>query len=110
MGQNRRGARLVPLTAIGGARGPLARADVLWQWHGGALTAFGAIAGYVLTRSVAGPFDTDDVGNWVEPLGLVALYTGLTVLMLYGCALRAWPAVLRRPAATSTTATVDPPT
>jgi len=53
-------------------------------WHASALTAFGAIAGYVLTRSVAVPFDTADVGNWLEPLGLVALYTELAVLALYG--------------------------
>jgi hypothetical protein len=32
-----------------------------------------AIAGYIATRVVAFPALADDVGNWLEPLGLVSL-------------------------------------
>lgn len=69
----------------------LVHVDAPWLWHGGALIAFVPIAGYVLTRSVSVPFDTDDVGNWLEPLGLVALYIELAVLVLDGYTLRVWP-------------------
>ena len=60
-------------------------------WHAAALTAASAIGGYVLTRSVAVPFDTADVGNWLEPLGLVALFLESSLLALYGYRLRALP-------------------
>jgi hypothetical protein len=38
-----------------------------------ALTGLLAIAGYVLSRAVALPQIGDDVGNWGEPLGVVAI-------------------------------------
>jgi hypothetical protein len=54
-------------------------------WYAAALTAIGPIAGYVLTRSAAMPFDNGDVGNWTEPLGLAALFieAGLLGLCVY---------------------------
>jgi hypothetical protein len=58
----------------------LVRADVRALWYATALTATGPLLGYVLTRSMPVPFDTEDVGNWTEPLGLVAL-------LLEGCLL-----------------------
>ena len=40
----------------------------------GAITACGlAVVGYVLTRLVAFPMLSDDVGNWFEPLGVVSV-------------------------------------
>ena len=56
-------------------------------WH-----AATVIGGYVLTRSVAVPFDTQDVGDWLEPLGLVALFLESSLLALYGYRMRAVPA------------------
>jgi uncharacterized membrane protein YfcA len=38
-----------------------------------ALTGFLAIIGYLVSRSVGLPQIGDDVGNWAEPLGVVAL-------------------------------------
>ena len=58
-------------------------------WQAGALVSASAIGGFVLTRSVAVPFDRGDVGNWLEPLGLVALFVEATVLALSAYALLA---------------------
>jgi hypothetical protein len=62
----------------------LLHTDTTRLWQASALVAVAAIAGYILTRSVALPFDRDDVGNWLEPLGLVALFIEAGVLALYG--------------------------
>ena len=47
--------------------------SVAWGFSG--LVCFLAAAGYILTRSVAVPGDPGDRGNWLEPLGVVALFT-----------------------------------
>ena len=57
-------------------------------WLAAALVAVGPIAGYLLTRSVSVPFDHEDVGNWLEPLVLVALFIEVSVLGLCGYAWR----------------------
>lgn len=41
-----------------------------------------AVAGYVATRSVAFPQLADDVGNWLEPLGIVAIASEAVVVVL----------------------------
>lgn len=47
----------------------------------GAVAAL-AVVGYVLSRTVGLPQIGDDVGNWSDPLGTVALVTeGLTVVL-----------------------------
>jgi len=46
-------------------------APLLW-WAAAGIPAL-AIAAYALTRSVAMPLVADDVGNWAEPAGIVAL-------------------------------------
>lgn len=51
-------------------------------WQVSALVCVSAFAGYVLTRSVPVPGDTGDVGNWLEPLGVVALMTEGIVTIL----------------------------
>ena len=65
--------------------GALVHADNPLLWLAAGLTAAGATGGYVLTRLVAVPFDNGDVGNWLEPLGLVSLFvqTGLLTLCAY---------------------------
>lgn len=54
--------------------------------------------GYILTRSVAMPGDGGDVGNWLEPPGVVALITEWIVVLLAGLALagKRMPSVLGR--------------
>lgn len=53
-------------------------------WQAAALVALSPIGGYLLTRSVAVPFDRDDVGNWLELSALVALFIELSVVALCG--------------------------
>lgn len=62
----------------------LVHVDRAVLWVGAALVAAGATGGYVLTRLVAVPFDTGDVGNWLEPLGLVSLFVQAGLLVLCG--------------------------
>jgi putative copper resistance protein D len=50
-----------------------------------------AIAAYVVTRSVSLPQISDDVGNWTEPLGVVALSAeALLVVVAVGHPTRGW--------------------
>ena len=43
-------------------------------WSGGMLLAGGAMLGYVLSRTAGLPGSDDDIGNWLEPLGLASLF------------------------------------
>ncbi len=52
--------------------------------------ALAVIIGYVLSRSTGLPAATEDIGNWLEPLGLASLFVeGIVVLA-------ALPAIVRR--------------
>jgi hypothetical protein len=51
-------------------------------WGFSGLVCFLAAAGYILTRSVPVPGDTADRGNWLEPLGVAALFTEIIVTIL----------------------------
>jgi hypothetical protein len=51
-------------------------------WGFSGLVCFLAAAGYILTRSVPVPGDTGDRGNWLEPLGVAALFTEGIVTIL----------------------------
>jgi hypothetical protein len=50
-----------------------------------------AILGYAATRTVAFPELADDVGDWLEPLGIVAICSEATVVSLSLAALRPTP-------------------
>jgi hypothetical protein len=50
-----------------------------------------AILGYAATRTVAFPQLADDVGDWLDPLGIVALCSEATVVSLSLAALRPTP-------------------
>jgi hypothetical protein len=57
--------------------------------YAAAVTVCGlAILGYAATRTVAFPQLADDVGNWLEPLGIVAICSEATVIGLSLAALR----------------------
>ncbi len=59
--------------------------DKPWAWVLGILVAGGALAAYAITRTVGLPQDTGDIGNWGEPLGVVALVAeGAFVLLALG--------------------------
>lgn len=70
------------VVASAGVAAGLVHVDHTRLWQLTALVAVAPIAGYVLTRSVALPFDDEDVGNWLEPLGLVSLFIQASVLGL----------------------------
>jgi hypothetical protein len=51
-------------------------------WGFSGLVCFLAAAGYILTRSVPVPGATGDRGNWLDPLGVAALFTEGIVTIL----------------------------
>lgn len=52
------------------------------------LTCGLAVVGYAATRLVAFPMLADDVGNWLEPLGVVSVLSELVVIATAATALR----------------------
>ncbi len=48
---------------------------------GGALAVF-TVAGYAVNRTWGLPGATDDIGNWLEPLGLASLFVEVSVALL----------------------------
>lgn len=72
---------LLTVAAQGAGLWLLVRPSLLaWEFAG--LVCALAAAGDVLTRSVPLPGDAGDVGNWLEPLGVAALITEGTVVIL----------------------------
>lgn len=62
---------------------------VVWLTLGGACLL--AVIAYLLSRTVGLPLMADDVGNWLETLGVVSVVTETGVVLLAGLALRkAW--------------------
>jgi len=53
-----------------------------------ALTCSAAVVGYTLTRLIAFPMLADDVGNWLEPLGIVSIVAESIVVAVAVAALR----------------------
>ena len=51
-------------------------------WGFSGLVCILAAGGYILTRSVPVPGDTGDDGNWLEPLGVAALFIEGIVIIL----------------------------
>jgi hypothetical protein len=56
-------------------------------WIFAGLVGLLAAVAYMATRTVGLPGDHGDIGNWLEPLGLVALITEWLVVILAGVAL-----------------------
>ncbi|MDX6367116.1 MAG: hypothetical protein QOK30_2192 [Nocardioidaceae bacterium] len=53
-----------------------------WVWGLVDLTAFGAVVGYVLSRTTGLPTDSLDIGNWNCSLGIAAISTETLVVMM----------------------------
>ena len=53
-----------------------------WMIAGG--VALATLIGFSLTRTVGLPQSKDDIGNWLEPMGLAALFIEACVVMLAG--------------------------
>jgi hypothetical protein len=77
--------------------------DELRVWLIAAGIAAGAALAYVLSRTTGLPTDDDDIGNWACLLGIAALSTEATLLLLAGW--RAWPAARESAAPLTSSAT-----
>jgi hypothetical protein len=81
------GFSLLAPTATAAGLWLLARPSVVaWAFSG--LVCLSAAVGYILTRSFPLPGDTADDGNWLEPLGVVAMTTEIIVVLLVVLVLR----------------------
>lgn len=58
--------------------------DAPLVWWAAAVVSALAIGAYALTRSVPLPQVADDVGNWAEPLGVVAVAAEALLVVLVG--------------------------
>jgi hypothetical protein len=59
-----------------------------WGWFVSLGVGAGPILGYVLSRGPGLPDYTDDIGNWVEPLGVISLVVEGFLLILAAASLR----------------------
>ncbi len=66
----------------------LVHADDRRAWIVTAGLAVLTMAGYAINRTVGMPSATDDIGNWLEPLGLAALFVEVitAAIGIYGLA------------------------
>jgi hypothetical protein len=59
--------------------GALVHRDSERTWLAAGALAVGAIVAFAVSRTTGLPLATDDIGNWLEPLGLAALFVeGIT--------------------------------
>lgn len=83
------GALFIALTvACFGCAVLLLVADSRPAWAFAAAVNAAAVVAYLLSRTVGLPEIGDDVGDWADPLGVVALVTETTTVALAGLALR----------------------
>ena len=69
------------------AAAALVRRDSRPAWLVGGAISLATIIGYALTRSVGLPGATEDIGNWLEPLGLASLFVEAWTVLVVGWAL-----------------------
>ncbi len=63
---------LIALSILAGALLVHGNSRTGWIVAGG--VAIGTLVGYSLTRTVGLPQSSDDIGNWLEPMGLASLF------------------------------------
>ena len=52
----------------------LVRKDTVLAWLATGGIALSTLAGYIVNRTIGMPGAMDDIGNWLEPLGLASLF------------------------------------
>jgi hypothetical protein len=67
-------AYLFLIAACAATAAALLHADDRRAWIAAGALALLAILAYAVNRTVGMPSATDDIGNWLEPLGLAALF------------------------------------
>ena len=70
------------------AAAALVRSDDARAWAAAAALSAGAIAAFVISRTVGLPQGADDIGNWTEPLGLASLFVEGSLVALSALVLR----------------------
>ena len=70
------------------AAAALVRSDDARAWAAAAALSAGAIAAFVISRTVGLPQGADDIGNWTEPLGLASLFVEGSLVALSAMVLR----------------------
>jgi len=70
------------------AAGALLHAPTRTAWMLTFGLSLAALLGYVINRTVGMPNATDDIGNWLEPLGLASLLVEGCVVLVSGYALK----------------------
>lgn len=76
------GVGFILLTVAGMLLTPLLLTrDTVAVWSASLVVSALALLGYVLSRTVGLPQITDDVGNWGEPLGVVAIVAEAVLLL-----------------------------
>lgn len=78
------------------AAGMLVHSDDRRGWALTAGLSVATLLGYVLNRTVGMPAATEDIGNWLEPLGLVSMFVEAGVVAVSAWALS--PAAMPRTA------------
>src|SRR4051794_13560591 len=65
---------LLLIAASLGTAAALVRRDESKAWAAAAFISAATIVGYAVNRTVGMPAATEDIGNWLEPLGLASLF------------------------------------
>lgn len=65
---------LVLIAGSVGVAATLIHRDEAKAWIAAALLSGATIAGYAINRTIGMPSATEDIGNWLEPLGLASLF------------------------------------
>ncbi|MBW8827096.1 MAG: hypothetical protein JF603_12235 [Acidobacteria bacterium] len=86
---------LALITAALGTAAALIHRDSRPAWLSTALISFGAVAGFVINRTVGLPGANEDIGNWLEPLGLAALFVETITVAVAAYALTDRATVIR---------------
>lgn len=63
----------------------IADSVAVWATVGGICLL--AVAAYIISRTIGLPLMADDIGNWLDPLGVVSVLTESSVGALAGCAI-----------------------
>lgn len=75
-------AYLALIVGCAAAAGLLVRGDVRRGWLLGGGLAAATLVGYAINRTTGMPSATEDIGNWLEPLGLASIFVEACVAVL----------------------------
>ena len=78
---------IVLIAAAVATAGALIHVDDRRAWLAAAGLAVLTLLGYAINRTVGMPSATDDIGNWLEPLGLASLFVEATTAAVAAYAL-----------------------